>query len=49
MGIKASPEAFAQAGDDVLAGGQGYGHNDFKFPLVRRTLASVLTTATHSA
>ena len=48
-GSKADAEAFAQAGEDVLAGGRGYGHNDFKFPLVRRTLASVLTTATHAA
>jgi len=40
---------FAKAGEAVVAGGRGYGHNDFKLPLVRRTLAAVLTAATRSA
>lgn len=48
-GARAGDVAFAEAGDDVVAGGRGYGHNDFKLPLVKRTLAAVLTAATHSA
>ena len=34
-----------QAADTVLAGARGYGHNDFKIPLLRRTLRAVLTEA----
>ena len=30
------------AADRVLAGARGYGHNDFKIPLLRRTLRAVL-------
>jgi len=41
--------AFVKAGDAVVAGGRGYGHNDFKLPLVKRTLAAVLTAATRAA
>jgi xanthine dehydrogenase YagS FAD-binding subunit len=41
--------AFAKAGEAVIAGGRGYGHNDFKLPLVKRTLSAVLTTATRTA
>jgi xanthine dehydrogenase YagS FAD-binding subunit len=41
--------AFSKAGDEVIAGGRGYGHNDFKLPLVKRTLTAVLTTATRAA
>jgi xanthine dehydrogenase YagS FAD-binding subunit len=41
--------AFAQAGDAVIANGRGYGHNDFKLPLIKRTLAAVLAAATRSA
>jgi xanthine dehydrogenase YagS FAD-binding subunit len=33
------------AADRVLAGARGYGHNDFKIPLLRRTLRAVLTEA----
>jgi xanthine dehydrogenase YagS FAD-binding subunit len=33
----------------VVAGGRGYGHNDFKLPLVKRTLNAVLTAATRAA
>jgi xanthine dehydrogenase YagS FAD-binding subunit len=33
----------------VIAGGRGYGHNDFKLPLVKRTLTAVLTAATRAA
>jgi xanthine dehydrogenase YagS FAD-binding subunit len=40
---------FAKAGDAVVVGGRGYGHNDFKLPLVKRTLSAVLTAATRTA
>ena len=33
-GSTPSEAAFAKAGDAVVAGGRGYGHNDFKLPLV---------------
>lgn len=33
------------AADLVLAGARGFGHNDFKIPLLRRTLRAVLTEA----
>lgn len=33
------------AADRVLEGARGYGHNDFKIPLLRRTLRAVLTEA----
>lgn len=33
------------AADRVLQGARGFGHNDFKIPLVRRTLRAVLTEA----
>ncbi|CAN5687874.1 xanthine dehydrogenase family protein subunit M [soil metagenome] len=33
------------AADQVLADARGYGHNDFKIPLLRRTLRAVLTQA----
>jgi xanthine dehydrogenase YagS FAD-binding subunit len=39
---------FNQAADLVLAGARGYGSNDFKVPLTRRTLHAVLTQATQS-
>ena len=48
-GATVGDAAFAEAGDRVVAGGRGCGHNDFKLPLVKRTLAAVLTAATHSA
>ncbi len=48
-GAKASPALFAQAGNTVLEGARGYGHNDFKIPLTKRTLTAVLTAATQSA
>ena len=31
--------------DRLLAGAQGFGHNDFKIPLVRGTLSAVLAEA----
>ena len=33
------------AADLVLRGARGYGHNDFKIPLLRRTLRAVLAEA----
>ncbi len=48
-GVKAGPAVFAKAAADVLEGARGYGHNDFKVPLTKRTLAAVLTAATQSA
>ena len=41
----ASGAAFNAAADGVLAGARGYGHNDFKIPLVRRTLQAALNEA----
>ena len=34
-----------RAADAVLAGARGFGHNDFKIPLLRRTLRAVLVEA----
>ncbi len=41
-----SPALFARAADAVLADARGQGGNDFKIPLLRRTLGAVLTDAT---
>ncbi|MDP9898158.1 FAD binding domain-containing protein [Variovorax ginsengisoli] len=41
----ASGTAFQAAADGVLAGARGHGHNDFKIPLVRRTLQAALNEA----
>jgi xanthine dehydrogenase YagS FAD-binding subunit len=46
---KADEASFAHAGDLVVEGARGHGHNDFKIPLVKRTLAAVLTSATRNA
>lgn len=40
-----SAELFARAAEAVLEGARGQGHNDFKIPLLRRTLAAVLAEA----
>jgi xanthine dehydrogenase YagS FAD-binding subunit len=48
-GAKPTEAAFSKSGEEVVVGGRGYGHNDFKIPLVKRALAAVLTSATHSA
>ena len=42
------PSAADAAADAALAGGRGYGHNDFKLPLARRTLAAVLAATTRA-
>jgi xanthine dehydrogenase YagS FAD-binding subunit len=44
---KPAPAADAAA-DRVLQGARGFGHNAFKIPLARRTLAAVLRQATQS-
>ncbi|MCP6423694.1 hypothetical protein NL463_30740, partial [Klebsiella pneumoniae] len=36
------------AADRVLAGARGYGSNDFKIPLARRTLRAVMDEAAHA-
>jgi xanthine dehydrogenase YagS FAD-binding subunit len=48
-GSTPSEAEFAKAGDAVVAGGRGHGYNDFKLPLVKRTLNAVLTAATRAA
>lgn len=44
-----SPELFDRAADAVLEGARGQGHNDFKIPLLRRTMAAVLAEATQES
>jgi xanthine dehydrogenase YagS FAD-binding subunit len=46
IGAPASEQTFAAAASDVLEGARGYGGNDFKIPLARRTLRAVLAEAT---
>ena len=41
----ASEETFATLASDVLAGAHGFGGNDFKIPLTRRTLRAVMIEA----
>jgi len=45
-GQKPSAELFGRAADQLLAGARGQGSNDFKIPLTRRVLVSVLGEAT---
>lgn len=45
VGSMASKDMFDAAGDAVLTGAQGHGHNDFKISLTRRVLSGVLTEA----
>jgi xanthine dehydrogenase YagS FAD-binding subunit len=40
-----SESTFDAVASDVLDGARGYGGNDFKIPLARRTLRAVLTEA----
>lgn len=46
VGQAPSEALFERAADILLEGAQGHGHNDFKIPLVRRTLKAVLAEAT---
>lgn len=46
VGQTPSPELWSAAADILLADAQGHGGNDFKIPLLRRTLMAVLNDAT---
>lgn len=48
VGSEPSPALFDEAADLLLEDAQGYGENDFKIPLARRTLAAVLAEATET-
>ncbi len=45
VGANANDEAWRRAADGVLAGARGFGHNDFKIPLLRRTLRAAAAEA----
>ncbi|WP_120716004.1 FAD binding domain-containing protein [Tsuneonella amylolytica] len=49
VGSAPSAELFDRAADLLLEGAQGYGENDFKIPLARRTMHAVLSQATETA
>jgi xanthine dehydrogenase YagS FAD-binding subunit len=44
-GAPATTETFLRVADAVLRGARGYGHNDFKIDLARRTIVRALTQA----
>jgi len=46
IGQKPGADLFNRAADVLLRDARGYGENDFKIPLARRTLAAVLAEAT---
>jgi xanthine dehydrogenase YagS FAD-binding subunit len=48
IGSAASAGSFSAAADAILDGAHGHGGNDFKIPLTRRTLNSVLAQATQA-
>jgi xanthine dehydrogenase YagS FAD-binding subunit len=48
-GARPTAASYSAAADLVLAGARGYGFNDFKIPLTRRTLASVVGEATEAS
>jgi len=48
-GQEPSPEIFDKAADILLADAKGYGANDFKIPLARRTLKAVLRESVEAA
>jgi xanthine dehydrogenase YagS FAD-binding subunit len=48
VGQQPSAKLFGKAADRLLAEAQGYGSNDFKIPLTRRVLISVLKEATQA-
>jgi xanthine dehydrogenase YagS FAD-binding subunit len=45
VGAAVTRESFDAAGDAALGNARGYGHNDFKIPLARRTLRATLADA----
>ena len=49
VGQEPGPAAFEAAADALLADARGYGSNDFKIPLARRTLIACLRELTESA
>jgi xanthine dehydrogenase YagS FAD-binding subunit len=49
VGAVPGEAAFARAAHRLLEGARGYGYNDFKIPLAKRTLTAVLATATHTS
>ena len=49
IGQPASSETFDRAADILLENARGYGENDFKIPLARRTLHAVLEQAAEDA
>ena len=49
IGQTPSEALFDKASDLLLEDARGYGENDFKIPLTRRTLRAVLTQATENA
>ena len=49
IGKEASDDVFDKAADILLEDARGYGENDFKIPLARRTLHAVLQQATEAA
>ncbi|WP_371156946.1 xanthine dehydrogenase family protein subunit M [Jannaschia sp. 2305UL9-9] len=49
VGQTPSEALFEKAADQLLAEAEGFGANDFKLPLTRRTLVSVLTELTQEA
>ena len=46
--VAGGPAALDDAADAVLAGARGFGSNDFKIPLTRRTLRAVVADATRA-
>ncbi|VWX57482.1 putative oxidoreductase with FAD-binding domain [Burkholderiales bacterium 8X] len=44
-GASADEASWSRTADAVLAGARGFGHNDFKIPLLRRTLAAAANEA----
>ena len=46
VGDAVTRASFDAAGVAALRNARGYGHNDFKIPLARRTLRATLTDAT---
>lgn len=48
VGNQPSPEVFDEAADILLERAEGFGENDFKIPLARRTLHAVLARATQA-
>ena len=49
VGEAPTPSLFEKAADLLLEQARGYGHNDFKIPLARRTLHAVLSQAAEQA